>query len=375
MNGIEHGGPDGGHDVVLDFSTNANPLGPPDAVLAAVGRANRQRYPDPAYANLRAQLAAWHGVDSQRVLPTAGTSEAIRRLTLAAFLQGHRTVWAPRPGYSDYAFAALALGMAVRDYDDAETMLAEMGTDTRQSALVWLCEPNNPTGQSLPASFWAAFMGAPPQTPPATPTAARGASRHIWALDRAYEPLRLSGHDAVPKAAANQMWQCLSPNKALGMTGVRAGYLLAPSRAAWEPLRQAPFGAVSSCHQSLLQLAPSWVLSAEGVAFLGAWIEPEVQDWLARCRTTLSLWAQQQRHALNGLDWLQEPATVPFWLARPPEQGLVLAQHLAHLRQQGIKLRDATSLGKPGWVRISAQAPEARRALVSAWQRAAKVRA
>ena len=176
MNGIEHGGTDGVHAVVYDFSTNANPLGPPEpagppqgrrpecaarrftseAVTAAVQCADRHRYPDPDYAALREQLAAWHGVSSRRVLPTAGTSEAIRRLRLAAHLQGLREVWASRPGYVDYAFAARALGMDVHDYDDAESLLRGLAHAADKGALAWLCEPNNPTGQSLPAAFWTA---------------------------------------------------------------------------------------------------------------------------------------------------------------------------------------------------------------------------
>lgn len=351
MNGIEHGGPDGAHAVVHDFSTNANPLGPPEAVMAAVQRANRRRYPEPDYAAVRAQLATWHCVDRQRVLPTAGTSEAIRRLTLAALLQGLRVLWTPRPGYADYAFAARALGMDVRDYDDADTLLSGLATGPDGDALVWVCEPNNPTGRSLPASFWTALLQA------------RGASRHVWALDRAYEPLRLEGGDPVPAAWADQAWQCLSPNKALGMTGVRAGYLLAPREAS------------AGLYESLMQLAPSWVLSAEGVAFLGAWVEPAVQAWLAPCRDTLSRWVQAQRQALHALGWIQDPAVVPFWLARPPEQGTALAQRLAQLRREGIQLRDATSLGRPGWVRVSAQAPDAQQALASAWRRGAEAAA
>ena len=72
MNGIEHGGPDASHPVRHDFSTNANPLGPPLLVLDALQHADRSRYPDPDYAVLREQLGAWHGLDATRVLPDRG---------------------------------------------------------------------------------------------------------------------------------------------------------------------------------------------------------------------------------------------------------------------------------------------------------------
>lgn len=237
MNGIEHGGPDGSHAVRYEFSTNANPLGPPPAVIYAVQQVDRWCYSDPNYAALRKQLAAWHGVDPARVLPAAGASEAIRRLTLAACLNDVRTVWAPKPGYADYAFAARALGLTVHEYADIDELLGGFAAASKDAALVWVCEPNSPTGQSLPASCWPALRHL------------NNSGNAVIALDRAYQPLRLRGVDAVPVDLADRVWQCFSPNKALGTTGVRAGYLLAP--------RDPTQGLVDA----MLRLSPSWVLS------------------------------------------------------------------------------------------------------------------
>ena len=73
----------------------------------------------------------------------------------------------------------------------------------------------------------------------------------LTVVDRAYEALRLSG--AAPELPAS-CWQLHCPNKALGHTGVRAAYLIAPDAG---PLTQ-----------RLEQLAASWVLSAEGQVLL-----------------------------------------------------------------------------------------------------------
>lgn len=307
----EHGGTDGGPAVAHDFSTNASPLGPPPALMAAVQAADRRAYPDPHYRALRRRLG-----DADRVLPTAGGAEGIRRLTLAAWLNGCREAWVPQPGFGDYALAARVLGMAVRPY--------ARPADIRPAAaaLVWHCEPCNPTGASR--ADWPALAG-----------------EHVVAVDRAYEPLRLQGEaPALPPGA----WQLVCPNKALGLTGVRAGYLVAP--------------ATDAVWARALSLAPSWVLSAEGVALLWHWPDPDTGTWLAQARAQLRGWAAEQRALLAGLGWQQDDSCTNFWLARPPRPGLA-----ARLREHGIRVRDATSFGLHGWLRLSVQPPASQAAL------------
>jgi histidinol-phosphate aminotransferase len=118
---------------------------------------------------------------------------------------------------------------------------------------------------------------------------------------------------------------------------VRAGYLIAPVQdAVWA---------------SALSLAPSWVLSAEGVAMLRHWHDDATTAWLGDARAQLREWTQAQRRLLAALDWdAQLPSCTPFWLARPPRADIAL-----RLRERGIRVRDAASFGLPGWVRVSAQ--------------------
>lgn len=344
MNGyVDHGGPDDGPPIAHDFSTNANPLGPPPALAAALLDVDRRRYPDPRYRRLRETLARWHGVAAERVLPCAGISEAIRRLTLAAQRRGIAAASGPRPGYGDYAAAAQALGLSWHGHDDGDALLRAL-VGAREPLLLWLCEPCNPTGAARPSGFWDALARA---------LAARPV---VLVLDRAYEPLRLAGADPVPAALAARAWQCLSPNKALALTGVRAGYLLAPTDDA------------SGLRPGVEALAPSWVLAAEGVALLEAWARPATQHWLADARERLRPWVAQQRGALAALGWAQRDSVANFWLAQPEAQGEALQRRLARLRAHGLKLRDATSLGLPGWLRLGVQPPAAQRALVEAWR-------
>lgn len=340
----DHGGSDDGLPIRHDFSTNSNPLPSPLTVMAAVSQADRHRYPDPQYRALAAALGRFHQVGADRVLPGAGSSESIRRLNLAGMLAGVDSFWVPEPGYADYSVSARALGVQVRHWRDGDELIDGLKAAARP-AVVWINEPCNPTGASLPELFWWRLLEV--------------AVRYgCWlVVDRAYEPLRLEGEDPIPMDVADHCWQLWSPNKSLGLTGVRAGYVIAPDAPGDDLLAQ-----------RLRGLAPSWVLSAEGQALLGAWIEPHTQVWLARARQALRAWRDEQRAQLDELGWEQRPTVTNFWLCKPPLAEAALDGALAQLRARGIKLRDARSLGLPGWVRVSTQAEDARAALTLAWR-------
>ena len=334
-----HGGTDDGPPVAFDFSTNANPYGPPPGLWRAVRRAPRHAYPEPGYRALRETLGAALAVDPARIEPAAGGTEAIRRLTLAARLHGVGEAWVPWPAFGEYAAAAEALGLRVHAYALSE------GARPRRAALVWACDPGSPDGRGLDASDWARLGEA------------CEASGSVLAVDRAYAPLRLEGRDLLPSGLAAGAWLLHCPNKVLGLTGVRAACLVAPSR----PGRAGLAAAVRRC-------APAWVLSAEGLALLAHWHAPEsarhVED--ARCRLRIDRAAL--RVVLSDLGWTQDDSATPFWLARPPE-GRDVPTLLAGLRKHGVKLRDAASFGLPGRVRIAAQPPRALAGLVDALHR------
>ncbi|MCF8205974.1 MAG: hypothetical protein K9J82_12900, partial [Methylotenera sp.] len=99
-----------------------------------------------------------------------------------------------------------------------------------------------------------------------------------------------------------------------------------------------------------------------GVALLTHSLDADTQAWLAQSRATLRGWVADQRRLLADLGWQQHDSCTNFWLARPPRADL-----LPRLRERGLRLRDATSFGLPGWVRVSAQPPAAQRALQLAW--------
>jgi histidinol-phosphate aminotransferase len=104
-------------------------------------------------------------------------------------------------------------------------------------------------------------------------------------------------------------------------------------------------------------------VGAHGVALLQAWVQPEVQTWLAESLDLLRDWKARQIALLVRLGWVCLPSDTPFFCARP-----ALGCDLSQLRAAGIKLRDTASFCLPGLVRVSVQPPAAQEALKSALQ-------
>ena len=334
---MSHGGAGPGGALQHDFSTNRNAAGPLPSVLQAVQQANRCAYPDAAYHRLRQHLADWHGVAADRVVVLASASAFIHSFTQAAKAwRGVRRVVAPMPGYGDYAAAAQRAGLAV---SAVETTPPDAHT------LCWWTEPHSPSGAAGGAGLNQAL-------------AAALAADAVVVLDLAYQPLRLDG--ASLPAEAPHAWQLWSPNKAAGLTGVRAAYAVAPHGQA-------------AVVQALQAAGPSWPVGAEGVALLSAFTTPQAQAELAACRHTLLAWRQALVRLLQQAGWVisddNNPAATsvtPFLLARPPRPWDA-ARAAAH----GVQLRDATSLGLPGAWRINALGPASLAALGTLLQHAA----
>lgn len=350
-----HGGPDADGVPLHDFSTNANAAGPCPAVLHRLQQLVPDTYPDPAYASLRAQLARWHDVTPARIVMGASASELIMRLT-AAVLPDLASVWVPCHAYGDYRRAADAWGLMAEAWEAENrrhvSQAFAAGLPSRLSErggrLVWVTWPASPQGDMPPALAGLAEALTP---------------KDVVVLDMAYTPLRLDAHahsgapdggKVLPEALAARACRLFSPNKALGLTGVRGAYLVLPETPA-----------LADLPARLARLAPSWPLGTHGQAMLEAWMEPGVQQWLDESRKTLQGWKASLEAGLLQRGWQLMPSVASFCCARPPLPPAALPAWLAGLRTQGIKLRDATSFGLPGWVRLGVRAPASQQAL---WQ-------
>lgn len=318
-----HGGPGAEGPARWDFSTCANAAGPCPPAWDAVRAADPRHYPDPACTAVRHVLAALHGVEPWRVLPAASASEFIQRITAVGARLAPGPVQVPLHAYGDYAAAAAAWG---RPVGVAGTAVAA------QATLAWHAEPGSPLGQDE----------APPARPAARPTV----------LDAAYAPLRLAGTPGWSAEARDAAFVLMSPNKALGLVGVRGAYAIAPRRADYD---------LAAWCAALQAAAPSWPLSAQADAMLRAWAGAPVQRWLAASRPQLADWTQRLQAALRARGFAIEPSVTPFFVVRPPRPLCATA-----LRAQSLALRDATSFGLPGAWRLSVQPPDAQAALLRA---------
>lgn len=338
-----HGGPDTAGVPLWDFSTNSNACGPCSEAREAVQGAEATRYPDPAYTALRESLGAFHGVAPGRVVLAASASEFMHRITTLAALQGAVQAALPLHSYGDYAQAAQVRGLDV-----------VRGTGVA-AGLQWACEPSSPLGLADPAvRAWqldgVARDGGLPDV--------------LRVLDCAYAPLRLDPEGAWTGAPPAQLpsacWQLWTPNKALGLTGVRAAYAIGPAGSE-EQVR------------TLVALAPSWPVGAHGVALLQAWVQPAVQQWLVYSLSTLREWKSRQQALCLDLGWAVHAGSLANYFCAQPASA-ELQNDLVALRAAGIKLRDATSFGLPGTVRLGVLAPAAQDALRLAWKAVASGR-
>src|SRR6266478_945111 len=137
------------------LNRNENPYGPSEKVLAVIrGAASvSSRYPRSEYDVLRNMLAGLHKVKPEQVVLGVGSSE-ILRMAGAAYLGPNEKLLVPDPTYPSLANYAEANGVPVvkipltrTSEHDTEVMLAKVDSTT---ALVYLCNPNNPTGTLTP---------------------------------------------------------------------------------------------------------------------------------------------------------------------------------------------------------------------------------
>lgn len=230
MENLVHGGDWAGYRAqfgrdALDFSANVSPLGLPEGVAKAITAAlpTADRYPDPLCRELRAKLALHEGVPADHILCGNGAADLIFRLVWA---KKPRRALVTAPTFAEYAAALETVGCTVErfilqaadDFAVPETFLSAI--DDRVD-LVFLCQPNNPTGQLTPPDFVARILQR---------CTACGA---LLVLDECFLDF-LPDHvqlTAKPLLGSGDLLILKAFTKLYGMAGVRLGYALSADTA------------------------------------------------------------------------------------------------------------------------------------------------
>ena len=144
-------------EEIIDFSASINPVGPPAAVLRAIRSALKQivHYPDPDCRQLRQELSLRCGMDPDMILVGNGSSELIHLLPRALRIKSALIIG---PTFEEYARALLDAGSLVeyvhakreqRFRPPLQDVLDRLSAKRSKFDAVFLCNPNNPTGQVM----------------------------------------------------------------------------------------------------------------------------------------------------------------------------------------------------------------------------------
>jgi histidinol-phosphate aminotransferase len=224
----------------IRIGSNENPYGPSEAAMAALREAQEHvaRYPYPAMREVAAALAGAHGVEADRVVLGCGSSE-ILRLAAAAFLGPGRTLVVAEPTFEavlDFARVTAADAVKVPLTHDFRHDLPGMGAacDGR-TGLVYVCNPNNPTGTLVTPEELEAFVGRVP-------------SAATVLVDEAYhelveEPRHRSALHLLERFPNVVVARTFS--KIHGMAGMRLGYAVASAERAQAMRERASWASVN----------------------------------------------------------------------------------------------------------------------------------
>ncbi len=334
---------DPGHDLValrrqcdagrlIELGSNENPYGPSPQVRAAVLDALNaiHRYPDPHGGALKRALAKVHGVDADQVLLGNGSHELLMQFA-QVFAGPGVDVVASQYGFAVYALAAHAAGAMLRVADalprdhamayghDLDAIAASLTAATR---LVYLANPNNPTGTWFGAEAFAAFMSKIPEDV-------------LVVVDEAYAELANATQvrSALPLLARHpNLIVTRTFSKAYALAGLRVGYAIAHPQliAVLERVRE------------------SFNVNSLGLAAAEAALGDETHLQRVCQRNT------EQRalleEGLRARGWFVFPSQTNFLLV---EFGSRTAQIENGLLARGVVLRPMAGYGLPGCLRIT----------------------
>jgi histidinol-phosphate aminotransferase len=325
------------------LSSNETPLGPsPRAIEAFRGSAGAlELYPDGSSTALREAIADVHGLHAARIVCGNGSDELLHLLAQSYLSAGDEAIFTEH-GFLVYRIAVLSAGatpVVVKETELRTDVDAILSAVTPKTRIVFVANPNNPTGTYLPISeIRRLHAGLPPQV--------------MLVLDAAYaEYVRRndyeSGIELVSSAENVVMTRTFS--KVYGLAALRIGWLYGPEHVCDVLNRtRGPFN-----------------LSAPAIAAGAAAIRDRafVEGAVAHNET----WRAWLAEEIAALGLTVTPSVGNFILIHfPAEAGRTAADADEFLTGEGIVLRRVSAYGLPGALRMTVGDEEANRATVAA---------
>ena len=327
---------------IYKLSSNETPLGPsPKAVEAIRAADHLELYPDGSARKLREAIAAKYGLDPRRILCGTGSDELLSLLAYAYVGPGDEGVFTAH-GFLVYRIAILAAGgtpvvAEERNHRaDVDAILAQV---TPRTKIVFLANPNNPTGTYVPFDeVKRLHAGLPPHV--------------LLVLDAAYaEYVRrndyASGLELVATAENVVMTRTFS--KIYGLANLRLGWMVGPAHVidAVERIR-GPFNVNGPAMAAGIAAIADDAHVAKAVAHNDRWLA-----WLTR--------------EIEALGLAVTPSVGNFLLVHfPGEAGRSAKDADAFLSARGLILRGVEAYGLPEALRLTVGHEEANRLVVDA---------
>lgn len=320
---------------VLDFSASVSPIGPPEGVWQALNRVDLAAYPDPQCLLLREAISrhlshsSYGTVETDRILVGNGSTEIIHLLA-RAYLSPSRpgtanAAFLLTPTYGEYAGACRLTGADISCLDGLEQPgfkwdleLAAGRISQEKPSLIFLCNPNNPTGVFL--SYQEVSLLAQ----------AVESAGSLLVLDEAYLSFAEEAWDSPSLLSQAPVILVRSMTKDYGLTALRLGYSVASKEVT----------------EKLGALQPDWSVNglsqAAGVAALAD------TGYLDRARRAVSQGKDFLSRELTELGFTVPPSNANFLLVKVGDGACWRDKLIA----QGLVVRDCASFGLPEYIRL-----------------------
>jgi len=325
-----------GAHPVIKLSSNETPFGPsPRAVEAYLASAALlSRYPDGSARPLREALAKFYGLDPNRIVCGAGSDEILNLLASAYLGPGDEAIYSEH-GFLVYIIAILARGatpVAAPETDLTTNVDAILACVSPRTRLVFIANPNNPTGTYLPFDEVKRLREGLPDDV-------------LLVLDAAYaEYVRKNDYEAGIElvATSDNVVMTRTFSKIHGLAALRLGWMYGPSHVVDAVNRiRGPFNVNAAAIQA-------------GIAAIEDTAHQE------RSREHNTRWLAWLMEEIGKLGLKVTPSVANFVLVHFPDQaGLTAKDANAFLTQRGLILRQVGAYKLPNALRMSVGSEEA----------------